>query len=154
MQFSLTPHVEYTMFAKQREPVRKTPSINTVIRNFLKSSHKIETLKNIPIYVYGAIGNAGIMTALQAKGYNVEGCIDDSKDIVGSTYCGLQVFNLNDLSKEKLENACILICFIRDKNYIESFKKKLSNRGVHSVYALYEFFYLHEADMSAAAGAA
>ena len=140
VQFSLIPHVEYTMLAKRRSHEAGMPNINERIKTFIKRREPLPSLKNVPIYLYGMVGNAGIITLLQYQGYDVRGIIDDNTAEQGRTYCRLPVISLADVPIDVLLQACIVICFIRERGFIEAFKQKIAAQGAKSVLALYELF--------------
>lgn len=144
VQFSFVPHVEYTMLAKHRSHDAGMPNINERIRAFIKRQELLPSLKNVPIYLYGMVGNAGIITLLQHQGYDVRGILDDNTEEQGRTYCRLPVLSLAEVPSDVLSHACIIICFIRERRFIEEFKQKLLTKGAKSVYALYELFLLQE----------
>lgn len=146
VQFSLTPHVEYTRMAKMRTLNHDNKSINTSIRSFILRKNPLKLLKNTPIHIYGTVGNAGIITLLKAQGYTLGDCIDDNPALKNTTFCGLNIRPLTDFSTRDIAQMCIIISFIRENKAIETIKKNLINMGVRHVYALHELFFLNDSE--------
>jgi|GEM_PF-3374649 len=142
VQFSLTPHVEYTRMAKCRTCDGAESSINTALRAFIQRRQPLEFLSGVPVHVYGAVGNAGIITLLRAQGYTLGASIDDNPGLADTEYCGLGIRPLKDFPDEERARMCVIIAFIRDEATINTVKAKLSGMGMRHVYALHEFFFL------------
>lgn len=144
VQFSLTPHVEYTRFAKKRSYDDNEHSINDALRVFMQREQPLEFLRSVPVHVYGIVGNAGIITLLKAQGYELGDGIDDNQALDGSEFCGLNIRPFSSFSQEERERMCVIIAFIREETFITAMKAKLKDMGVPHVYALHEFFFLKD----------